>query len=86
MDKLSELASHLVVDSYFAKKSFFDKVLAGQYSLPLITKLRNDAALYYLYQSPPTCKPCRPKFYHGKVDWKALRPEHWTLSEANEHI
>lgn len=82
MDKLTQLASHLVVDGYFAKVSFFDKVLAGQQPLPLITKLRNDAALYYLYQGPPTGKPGRPKFYDGKVDWKALRPEHWNLYEA----
>jgi hypothetical protein len=84
MDKLTQLASHLVVDGYFAKVGFFDKVLAGQHPLPLITKLRKDAALYYLYQGPPTGKPGRPKFYDGKVDWKALRPDHWDLDEAKE--
>jgi hypothetical protein len=84
MDKLTQLASHLVVDGYFAKKTFFGKVLVGQNHLPLITKLRNDAALYYLYQGPPTGKPGRPKFYDGKVDWKQLDPCHWTQHQAKE--
>jgi len=86
MESLTQLASHLVVDGYFAKKSFFDKVLAGQQYLPLITKLRNDAALYYLYQGPPTGKPGRPKFYDGKVNWKVLSPAHWRLHAATEEL
>lgn len=86
MDKLTGLASHLVVDGYFAKKSFFDKLLAGQQSLPLITKLRNDAALYHLYQGPPTGKPGRPKFYDGKVNWKSLSAAHWRLHAATEEL
>lgn len=80
LNKLTGLASHLVVDGYFAKHSFFEKVLADAKHLPLITKLRNDAALYYLYQGPPTGKRGRPKFYDGKVDWKKLTPQQWDLS------
>jgi hypothetical protein len=80
LEQLQPLATHLVVDGYFAKEKFFTSLLTHPHALPILTKLRNDAALYYLYQGAPSGKPGRPKFYDGKVDWKQLKPTHWQLA------
>jgi len=59
--------SHWVGDGFYAKQKVFDTVtdLGGD----LITRLRSDANLRYLYTSAPKDGPGRPKQYDGKIDW-----------------
>jgi hypothetical protein len=47
-DSLERLSKYLVVDGYFAKRKFVNGVLEHT-NLDVVTKLRNDADLWYLY-------------------------------------
>jgi hypothetical protein len=58
------------VDGYFAKKEFIHPLVKE--GLHIITKMRQDANLRYLYQGEPKGGKGRPKLYAGKVDVKAL--------------
>lgn len=60
---------YVTVDAYFAKKSFVDAVLG--LSFQVVTRLRQDANLRYLYQGPRH-KTGRPKKYDGKVDCQRI--------------
>ena len=61
---------HLVADGYFAKTKVLE-ALEGT-GLHLISKLRCDANLRYLYTGPRKKGPGRPKLYDGKVDFENL--------------
>ncbi|WP_263840535.1 transposase [Salinibacter sp.] len=67
-DQLAGLGvSYWVGDGFYAKQKVFDTVtdLGGD----LITRLRSDANLRYLYTGPPKDGPGAPKQYDGKIDW-----------------
>jgi hypothetical protein len=67
-DQLADLGvSYWVGDGFYAKQKVFDTVtgLGGD----LITRLRSNANLRYLYTGPPKDGPGRPKQYDGKIDW-----------------
>ena len=56
---------YLTADGYFGKVKVIDGVKA--LNLELISKLRRDADLYYLYEGPYSGRG-RPQLYDGKVD------------------
>jgi hypothetical protein len=62
---------YLVVDGAYAKRSYLDAVVTDQ--RPVITKLRCDAACYFLHTAPrqPGQKG-RPRKYDGKVNFQDL--------------
>lgn len=67
-DRLSDLGvSYWVGDGFYAKQKVIDTVtgLGGD----LITRLRSDVNLRYLYAGPPKDGSGRPKLYDGKIDW-----------------
>ncbi len=67
-DQLADLGvSYWVGDGFYAKQKVFDTLtgLGGD----LITRLRSDANLRYLYTGPSKDGPGRPKQYDGKIDW-----------------
>ena len=71
-DQLADLGvSYWVGDGFYAKQKVFDTVtdLGGD----LITRLRSDANLRYLYTGVPKNGPGAPKQYDGKVDWSDLQ-------------
>ncbi len=70
-EKLASLSTYLAVDDYFAKQSFVDPVSALT-DLRIISKLRCDANLKYLYHGPKTKGRGQPKKYDGKVDLKKI--------------
>ena len=70
-DQLADLGvTYWVGDGFYAKQKVFDTVtdLGGD----LITRLRSDANLRYLYTGPPKEGPGAPKQYDGKIDWSDL--------------
>lgn len=78
-EHLQALACHfLVVDAYFAKKDFIDRIIQ-QTGLDLITRLRSDANCKYCYNGPKREGRGAPKKYAGKVDWKKPDPNDFTL-------
>lgn len=60
---------HVVGDGFFAKVKFTDGLEGA--GLHLISKLRSDANLRFLYDGPQG-GPGRPRLYDGKVDWDDL--------------
>lgn len=67
-DQLTSLGvSYWIGDGFYAKQKVLDTVtnLGGD----LITRLRSDANLRYLYTGPPKDGPGAPKQYDGKIDW-----------------
>ncbi|HEX8090429.1 MAG TPA: hypothetical protein VF762_16340 [Blastocatellia bacterium] len=61
---------YLAVDGFYAKKKHVDGVRDRQPHL--ITKLRIDANLRYLYTGPRVKRRGRPKLYDGKVNFQDL--------------
>lgn len=75
--QLLGLSSYLVADAWFAKRTFVDQVVNAD--MHLISRLRDDANLRYLYQGTPTGKRGRPKKYDGKVDNGNIDFSHFKL-------
>ena len=65
------LPKDLGVDGFYAKHRFVDG--ATDLGFTVISKLRKDANLRYLYQAPQNHKPNpgRPRKYDGKINWKS---------------
>jgi Transposase DDE domain len=71
------LSPYLAVDSYFAKTNFITPLT--QKGLHIITRLRDDASLWYPYKGQKTGKKGRPTKYAGKVNLKNLDFDYVTL-------
>ena len=74
-DTLSALSTYIVADAYFAKKPFADKVLSME--MHLISRLRDDADLRYLFAGEKTGKKGRPRKHDGKINWAYLKPSYF---------
>jgi len=70
-DALTAISKHLVADAYFSKQPFVDKILDNT-DLHVISRLRKDADLKYLYYGKPTGKRGAPKKYAGKINLKSI--------------
>lgn len=66
-DKVS--IAHIVADSYYGNLSFIN--ICNDLGLLLISKLQNNAAIYYKYQGKYSGFG-RPKIYGDKVDFKNI--------------
>jgi len=60
----------VVGDGFYAKAKVIDGL--NREGFDLVTKLRRDASMRYLYAGPRTGNKGRPKTYDGKVDWGDL--------------
>ena len=83
---LKKLSKYIVVDAFFAKHSFVEAM--SDLGLEVITRLRNDAALWYLYKGEKSKRRGRPTKYDGKVELKSPDMQHFTLlgSSKERHI
>ena len=81
-DELLRISKHLVVDAWFSKKPFTDRILAS--GMHLVSRLRDDANLKYLCKDAPTGKKGRPRKYAGKIEVKNIDSDHFTLVEENQ--
>ncbi len=68
--QLLKITGTLVADAAFSVKSFVDELLPTGFNL--VSRLRNDAVLYYLYQGERKVGPGRPKTLDGKIDFSNL--------------
>ena len=64
-----EISKYVVADGYYAKNSFISEVT--QHGFEVVTLLRRDAALRYLYTDPYSGRG-RPKRYADRVNYKEL--------------
>jgi len=86
---LLTVSKYVAVDAYFSKKSFIDSVT--QAGLHLITRMRDDAAMYYAYTGLQRTGRGRKKQFSGKIDTKnldlsdfraCLQEDDWTAFEG----
>jgi hypothetical protein len=80
-----QLSSYLAADAYFAKRSFIDRICKST-KLQVISRLRRDASLRYLYTGPRSGGRGRPRQYAGKVDFTKPNFEHFTLSHQDQEL
>jgi hypothetical protein len=80
------LSRYVAADAYFAREPFVDTLLGE--GVQLITRLRKDARLRYLYNGPRLKRRRgRPKTYDGRINPYALREEHFTpCAQAEEGL
>jgi len=64
-----------IVDAYFSKYTFVQAVC--ELGFEVISRLRNDAVLFYPYLGSRRKGRERPKKYQGRVDVKNPDPQHF---------
>lgn len=79
---LNSISKYIVADAWFSKKPFVDQTMA--LDMHLISRLRDDADLKYLYLGPPTGKRGRPSKYTGKVIVENIDTNYFELVEQNQ--
>jgi hypothetical protein len=84
-DQLKRHADYMVNDGAYAKKKYVDGIV-NQTDLHLISKLRKDANLRYLYTGPKTGRKGHPKTYDGKVKCKNIDKSRFILCYENDEI
>ncbi|MCP4177319.1 MAG: transposase [bacterium] len=72
---LKEISKCVVADAYFSKKPFADQII--QAGMNLVSRLRKDSDLKYLYRGKPTGKQGRPKKFAGKIKLKDIDKEYF---------
>lgn len=70
-DQLKKLSDIIVFDAYFTKKKFVD-IVADQAGFEIISRMRDDADLKYLYKGKQKKGRGRPRKYDGKFDMKNI--------------
>lgn len=83
-DELQEISNYLVVDAWFSKRPFVDQMTT--IGMHVISRLRDDADLKYLYKGLPTGKAGRPRVYDGKINHCNIDKEHFTLKKKDEDV
>lgn len=81
-EQLQQISTLLLVDAFFAKCSFMDKMLEAGFAVT--TRLRKDARLRYLYKGPNGSGRGRPKTYDGRINVYDLRPDKVTACAQAE--
>jgi len=76
-ESLLSISPYLVADAFFSKKPFVDKILQAE--MHLISRLRDDADLRYIYSGASTGKKGRPKKYGGKLVFDQLDYSYFDL-------
>ena len=82
--QLLALSRYLVVDAYFSKYSFIEKVTNS--GLQVITRLRDDACLFYPYLGPRREGRGRPTKYAGKVKVTQLEQQYFKVCLKEENF
>jgi hypothetical protein len=79
-----EFTNCLVADSYFAKSEAVETITTV--GMHFISRLGNDAVLFYLYKGEKTGNKGAPRKYTGKVDKEALDLEYFTLCHDSAEL
>ncbi len=81
-EALGDISKIIVADAWFSKKNFVDQILKIQ--MHLISRLRDDADLLYLFHGEQSSGKGRPKKYDGKIIHNSIDKNYFTLVEQNE--
>ena len=82
--EFKKLSQYIVADAYFSKLPFLEAV--SKVKLLLISRLRSDSDLKYLYDGPLTGKRGAPKKFDGKIDFKNLSMDHFKLDYQDQEM
>jgi len=80
--KHPNLSSYLCADAYFSREPFVEGL--SKLGIHLISRLRDDAVLYYPFLGGPTGKPGRPSKYDGKVKLDEMDIKHFRLVQETD--
>lgn len=86
-ERLLNTSKYVVADAYFSKHGFVSALKESGFEV--ISRLRNDADLLYLYKGPRSGRRGRPKGYDGKVCYAELKEgyfAHTEIDAANEYF
>jgi len=81
-ETLGSISKYLVADAWFSKKPFVDQIT--EMDMHLVSRLRDDADLKYLYLGPSTGKKGRPRKYAGKVITDNIDANYFELIGQNQ--
>jgi hypothetical protein len=81
-ETLMGISKYLVADAWFSKKPFTDQIISLE--MHLISRLRDDADLKYLYKGLQTGKKGRPRKYDGKIIIKDINKEYFRFISEDE--
>jgi hypothetical protein len=84
IDRIQSFTNNLTVDGYFMKKSFIEPML--DLGLEVITRMRPDANLQYLYKGPQKTGRGRKRRYAGKVDMNNIDKRRWKCCYEDDHV
>lgn len=82
--RLLSFTRHLAVDGYFMKKTFINPML--DMGLQVITRMRQDANLQYIYKGPQKQGRGRKRTNGGKVDVINIDKRRWRYCYEDDHI
>jgi hypothetical protein len=83
--ELESISKYLTVDGYFAKETFIAPILENT-DMEIISKLRNDANLKYLYHGKQKSGRGRKKQFDKKIDLKKIDKRRFTLCCQEEEV
>lgn len=83
-EEFRKISKYIVADAYFSKLPFLEAVSKAK--LFLVSRLRDDSNLKYLYNGPMSGKKGAPKKFDGKVDFKNIKREHFSLDFQDEKM
>jgi hypothetical protein len=75
-EKLKEVSKYVAADAYFSRKPFVDQLVSSGFEL--VSRLRTDAFLRYIYTGSKENRSGAPRKYDGQVDARQLRPDVFT--------
>ena len=81
-EQLQQISKHIVADAFFSKITFVEKLTDNNYEVT--SRLRNDAALQYLFNGKQKKGRGRPKKFDGKVDYNNLNMNYFKLIEESD--
>ncbi len=81
-DTLMGISKYLVADAWFSKRPFADQIISLK--MHLISRLRDDADLKYLYKGSHTGKKGRPRKYSGKIIINDIDKDYFSLISQDE--
>jgi len=76
-DELKKVSSLVAADAFFSRAPFVNALLEADFHL--VTRLRKDAFMRYLYYGPKRKGRGRPKQYDGRIDPKNLREDQFSV-------
>lgn len=72
-EKLLPVSDYLVVDAYFSRNPFIDRMIAAGYRV--VSRLKKNTHMRYLYNGPRRQGRGAPKKYDGQIDPLNLRED-----------